>query len=259
MGYMIFALALGFGLFGGMVVMLLIGRRIGRARLQQDPEASAAGLGVIDAAIFALFGLLIAFTFSNAGGRFDERRQLIVQEANIIGTAWLRLDLLPPESQPELRQLFRDYTTSRVELAKAIYDDEQFSQISAQSQALLNRIWAGAVAAVQKPGVPPSTTTLVIPALNEMIDITTTRVMTAERHPPMAIWVIFYALALMAALFAGQGMASSKKASLLHVVGFPALVALVVSLVINLEHPRLGLISMGRFDQAIVDVRRSMD
>ena len=70
----------------------------------------------IENAIFALFGLLLAFTFSGAVTRYDIHRELIVDESNDIGVAYRRLDLLPPATQPALRQLFRDYTTSRLHL-----------------------------------------------------------------------------------------------------------------------------------------------
>ena len=87
-------------LFVGMLVLLDVGRRIGRRRLQLDAEGARAGVGVIEGSVFGLLGLLLAFTFSGAASRFDERRQLIVQEVHAIGTAWLRIDMLPPEARP---------------------------------------------------------------------------------------------------------------------------------------------------------------
>ena len=90
-----YSAAFAVALFAGMTVMTTIGLQIGRKRRAADPENYQAGLGAIDAAVFGLLGLLVAFTFSGAAARFDERRTLIVQEANDIGTAYLRLDLLP--------------------------------------------------------------------------------------------------------------------------------------------------------------------
>jgi len=86
------------GLYFGMILLLELGRRLGRLRQRKDEEAARAGLGAVEGAVFALLGLLIAFTFSGAALRFDARRQLIVQEANAIGTAWLRLSLLPAKA-----------------------------------------------------------------------------------------------------------------------------------------------------------------
>src|SRR5687767_8679615 len=89
---------------------LEIGWRIGRIRHKRDADGAAAGTGAVDGAIFALMGLLLAFMFSGAASRFDARRSLIVEEANTIGAAYLRLDLLPAESQVQLKEDFR-YTS----------------------------------------------------------------------------------------------------------------------------------------------------
>src|SRR5512136_2423342 len=88
-----------------MLLMIEMGRRAGLRRLAQDPAKGTAGLGAVEGAVFALFGLLIAFTFSGGASRFDSKRQLIAEEANDIGTAYLRLDLLPATAQPALRAL----------------------------------------------------------------------------------------------------------------------------------------------------------
>src|SRR5512147_2359963 len=102
------------GLFVGMILLLEFGRRLGQRRQGKDEEGARAGLGAVEGAVFALLGLLIAFTFSGAASRFDARRDLIVTEANAIGTAWLRLDLLSPGAQSELRDLFRKYLDLRL-------------------------------------------------------------------------------------------------------------------------------------------------
>jgi len=80
----------------------------------KDPEKGMTGLGAIEEALFSLFGLLIAFTFSGSASRFDSRRQLLAEEINDIGTAYLRLDLLPAGVQPALHGLFHDYVDSRL-------------------------------------------------------------------------------------------------------------------------------------------------
>ena len=87
--------ALSMGLFAAMLACLEIGYRIGRQGAAEHPELAHKGIGAVEAAVFALLGLLLAFSFSGATSRLDARRQLIVQEANAIGTSYLRLDLLP--------------------------------------------------------------------------------------------------------------------------------------------------------------------
>src|ERR1041384_6770842 len=101
------------GLFVGMVVLLDLGFRIGERKRRQHPETSHEGVGVIEAAVFALLGLLLAFSLSDAMTRLDQRRQLIVNEANTISTAYERIELLPPADQPAMRNLFRVYLDAR--------------------------------------------------------------------------------------------------------------------------------------------------
>src|SRR6185503_8225075 len=90
-------------LFLAMPLLLETGRRLGIRRLAQEPQGAGQSFGVVEGAVFSLLGLLIAFTFSGAAARSDTRRELIIQEANNIGTAYLRLDLLPAAAQPALR------------------------------------------------------------------------------------------------------------------------------------------------------------
>ena len=99
-----------FFLLPAMIVLQQLGHGL-RLRRQTAPQSSA-----VEGAVFALFGLLLAFTFSGAVARFDAHRELVIEERNNIETAYLRLDLLPLQSQPPLRQLFRDYVDSRLHL-----------------------------------------------------------------------------------------------------------------------------------------------
>src|SRR5436305_7535415 len=101
----------------GLVTVILasmeIGHRIGRSRSLRFPDSTPTTSPSIEAAVLGLMGLLISFVFYGAGNRFDIRRSLVAQEANAIGTAYLRLDLLPPATQPRLREDFRTYVRSR--------------------------------------------------------------------------------------------------------------------------------------------------
>jgi hypothetical protein len=114
MNLTLIALLTAAGLFFGVLLFLEIGRRIGIARIAHNPDGLAKGGGAAEGAVFALLGLLIAFTFSGATSRFEDRRHLITEEANDIGTAYLRVDLLPSDAQPEIRELFRRYVDLRV-------------------------------------------------------------------------------------------------------------------------------------------------
>ena len=102
-------------LFLAMMGTIELGRWLGRRRRRLEPDAGEGGVGTVEGAVFALLGLLLAFTFSGAASRFDARRDLITQETNAIGTAYLRIDLLPADHQPALRRAFADYVAARLE------------------------------------------------------------------------------------------------------------------------------------------------
>lgn len=118
MGYALIAFLLAAGLFIGIPICFEVGRRIA----VRHADVSLTGTGPIETAVFGLLGLLVAFTFYGAADRFDTRRELIVKEANEIGTAYLRIALLPADVQPEIREAFRNYVDSRLEFYKRLSD-----------------------------------------------------------------------------------------------------------------------------------------
>src|SRR3954454_14517714 len=148
-------------LFIGMLLLLNAGYRIGMRRRAADPEGSQSGFAAVEGSIFGLVGLLLAFTFSGAASRFDSRRQLVVEEANDIGTAWLRLDFLPTGAQPALREHFRQYLDSRLAAYRKLPDIQAAHDELARGTALQGQIWAEAVAASREG--PPSAAMLLIP------------------------------------------------------------------------------------------------
>jgi CDP-diglyceride synthetase len=259
MSYIAVTLLLTVALFAGMVVMLEIGRRIGMRRIAADPEGAKSGTGALDGAVFALLGLLIAFTFSGATSRFDDRRNLIIEETNTVSTAYLRLDLLPASSQAALRELFRQYLDSRLETYQKLRDIEAARASYDRSMELQVAIWQHAVAAARLPEAPLAANTLLLPALNQMFDISTTRMAKMKMHPPLVIYAMLFGIALIAALLAGFGMAHSKSRSWVHIIGFTLTMALAVNVIINIEFPRKGLIRVDEFDQTLWDLRQSMN
>jgi hypothetical protein len=248
-----------FSLFLGMLLFLEIGRRIAVRRMKQDSGTAGEGVGAVDGAVFALLGLLIAFTFSGASSRFDTRRQLIVEETNDIGTAYLRLDLLPADAQPALRESFRRYLDARIDVYRKLPDLAAAKEHLAKANELQTQIWRQAVAASRAEGALPAAPVLLLPALNAMIDITTTRTMATLMHPPAVVFVMLFGLALAASLLAGYGMTGNRVRSWLHMLGFALVMAFAVYVILDIEYPRLGLIRVDAFDQALVDLRASMN
>src|SRR5262249_2246136 len=183
------------GLFLGMLLFLEIGRRAGLRRIKEDSGAAGEGVGAVDGAVFALLGLLIAFTFSGASSRFDTRRQLIVEEANHIGAAYLRIDLLPAEAQPALRESFRRYLDARIEVYQKLPDIAAAKESLAKANGLQSQIWRQAVAASRAQGAPPAAPILLLPARSAMIGTATTGTRATHVHPPPVVPRILFALA----------------------------------------------------------------
>lgn len=244
---MIFPPTLAFLLFPAMLLLLVLGRRLRRS------HKAASDNPAIDSAVFALFGLLLAFTFSGAATRFDAHRGLITQEANDIGTVYLRLDLLPSAAQPALRQLFRDYTTSRLHLYDAVSPT-----ISPETARLQREIWQQSLAAATAPGASPDAVKLLLPALNTMIDITSTRQNSFNMHPPEVVFFLLFALSLGCALLAGYNM-STTRPSWLHIIALALTITLTIYATLEIEFPRQGLLRLKDADRILIDLRSSMN
>lgn len=251
-------LVIAVSLFAGMIALLEFGRRLGVKRLARDTEGARAGTGAVDGAVFALLGLLLAFTFSGAASRYDTRRQLIVQEANAIGTAWLRLDPLPATAQPALREAFRGYLDARLRAYSRMPDFGAAERDLQEALLQQQRIWELAVATVSRPE-GQGWAMLLLPALNEMFDIASIRTAALRMHPPRVVYGLLLALALASALLAGFGMSGAKRRSWIHIAGFALIISGAVYVIHDLEHPRAGLIRVGSADHLLVDLRRDME
>jgi hypothetical protein len=242
----------------GMLVMIEIGRRIGVRRRLKDSEEDKGGLSTLEGAIFALFGLMIAFTFSGAASRFNEKRMLIAEEANTIEAAYLRLQLLSQDSRAALQSLFREYTDSRIETYRRLPNMTAAQEEMERSKKLQEEIWTAAVAASGRTDAHPDAGKLLLPALNAMIDIATTRSMALQIHPPRIIYMLLFVLGVLCSLLAGFRMAGSRHRSWLHILAFAIVTVSVVYVILDVEYPRGGLIHIETADQFLTTVRGSM-
>lgn len=242
---------------GGMLAALEIGFRLGRRRRAFRTDETNDEITTMVAAVLGLLGLTLAFTYSAASERLTTRRALIVEEANAIGTAYLRLDLLAPEDQPPLRALFRDYVESRIHAFDRIYDREATQAARDRGSHLQREIWGKSVAAC-RASPNPAASLLLLNALNAMIDITTTRDLATTTHAATIILVLLISLSLMGSLLAGDTIALKGRRSRLHMTIFALAIAATVYVVIDLEYPRVGLITLGHMDRAIVQLRDLM-
>ena len=245
------------GLFLGMLLFLEVGRRIRLGIAAKGEKDAVAGLNVVEGSLFGLMGLVIAFTFSGAASRFDAKRHLIVEEANSIGTAYRRIDLLPEASRPQLREEFRRYVDARLETYRSFQGSPgAFPRIEAAAE-IQREMWDQSVAAT-RDAANPQAAMLLLPSLNARFDIANTRYWVTQTHPPPIIYALLAILALLCSLLAGFGMAGGRARSWFHIVAFAAILTATIYVIIDMEYPRIGLIRLDAFDQALLDVRAEM-
>jgi len=239
----------------GVLAFIEAGRRIG-LRISRRSGGPRQVLQAVEASVFALMGLITAFIFYGAGARFEARRGLIAEEANAIGTAYLRLDLLPPETQPEIRKEFREYVRSRL----AVYHDiAQFKAVRAaldRSSALQRRVWTSAVAASNSSG--PAERSLVLSAINEMIDITTVRTVALYTHPPAAVFALLAVTVIASSALAGYTMVASEARDWVSLIAFVVVVGAALYVILDYEYPRIGIIRIDAADEVLRQTLENM-
>jgi hypothetical protein len=240
-----------------MLLCIECGRRIGLRQVRRRGAVVRSTVGVVDGSVYGLLALLIGFTFSGAAGRFDQRRALIVTEANAASTAWQRIDLLPVQAQPPLRAAMRGYMDALIDwYGGAPVFDAVLTQPPSLTRAQ-NALWGRSVEASLAPG-GETARLLLIPSLNEMFDTVDFESAARRLHPPVVIWLMLLVTALAAGLFAGYGLAAAPR-NWLYIVGLAASVSISTYVILELEYPRLGFTRISAADQLLVELRATFD
>ncbi|MGL4397898.1 MAG: hypothetical protein ACRCS9_15275 [Hyphomicrobium sp.] len=252
--FVIYSLLAAFGMFATSIGFQQIGRRFGARSGEQRTDAVA--FAAIETAVFGLLGLLVAFTFSGAVSRFDERRQSIAEEANAIGAAYGNLDLLPADTRANMKKLFQDYLATRLEqsrLAHGLFEEVLPNELSARSASLYKDIWDSAANASRAPGQGDIAQVL-LPSINNMFAVARSRNALAHRHPPMIVYIVLFAFAAAASLLAGHAMAAQGKSNSLHALCFAGALALAVFLILEIEFPRQGFVRLDAYDAVLANI-----
>jgi hypothetical protein len=234
-------------LFLCMLLSVEIGFRI-RSR-RRKPAVAAEAITQANAILVSMLGLLallLAFTFSAALQRYDDRSQAVVAEANAIGTTYLRAQLLPRVVHDDVQDLVRQYLDIRIQEGRVDFSDAEKQELL-QRQTILVRgqIWSHAVRAAEQNG-GDITTALFIQSLNELIDATGARKAANNRHVPEIVIFLMFATVVISTATLGfaSGIAGHRITLAAYVLMM--LIALVVYLIIDLDRPRRGLIQVSQ-------------
>lgn len=232
---------------------LRVRRRSGAASGRTSDADSADGKDSVAFAtttVLGLLALLIGFTFSLALGRYDERRNLVLKEANALGTTWLRADLLDPTDTLRVRDVLRRYVDSRVVFANAKGAAAEV-EANARSVALQNELWAAVVAGTA-PFRDTPRASLLVTTTNESIDLAAERFAARQDHIPHRILRMLFIFSLLAAGLLGYERAQKRSTTTLLLLLF----SLAVGLVLDLDLPSTGTVNVPQ--EPMLDLQRSL-
>jgi hypothetical protein len=228
------------------LLVLLIGLselawRLGLASSRKTSEGDKDS-GTVRSAVLALLGLLLGFSFAVAGSRHEARRGFLVEEANSIGTTALRAQLLPEPHGAKIVQLLREYIPLRIEAHREGQFSDRFVTTRKRSAELQHQMWAEAVAAAAEK--PSPITASFIASLNQTIDLEATRIAAKRNHVPGAVWLLLLCVAGCGLWLVSYQAGTSGRHSILERFVFPILVAIVITLITDIDTPRGGLVSL---------------
>jgi|SRR5271156_1205517 len=213
-----------------------IGARV-RARKQRDlPEDLRQDFSVLLAASLTLLGLIIGFSFSMATTRYDQRKNLEEEEANAIGTEYLRADLLPPSDAARVRTLLKQYTDLRIRFYGA-RDQAELRQINDQTGQLQNQLWAAASGPASAQPTPVRA--LAVSGMNDVINSQGYTQAAWWNRIPGSAWGLVAAIAIFCNGLFGYGAHRSDPRVF---IVLPLVVAVSFFLIADIDTPRHGII-----------------
>lgn len=244
--YSFSSIAIASTLFAAIVICNELSFRFGRMVQAETDDDIKALTGSVQASILGLLALLLGFTFSMSMQRFDNRSMALIDEANAIGSAVLRVELLPKNQQESARALFKDYIELRVAAGKL--DITQRSERQKYQQhitELQNKLWHIAVTATQED--PRSVTTgAFIKSLNDAFDSQVKRGAILQAHVPEPILLLLFFVFVSSISMMGYSSGLSGKRLTVPVMLVSLLIALIVFIIIDLDRPRRGIITVNQ-------------
>lgn len=235
-------------LFVLMLLFIAMGHRLGKIL------KVTTALDITEGAVFTLMALLVAFSFSSANQRYDQRRIMIVNEANAISTAYLRLNFLLPQDQLILRQDFLSYVNNRLAIYNALPDMNKSKLALDQSKVIQAKLWADLTSASLNKAIPLYAPMFLVPAVNTMFDIANSRTSYTYLHLHAIVFTLLFIVVLLSAFLTGYGMVGRGTWHSVHIIAFAFITVFTLYTIIDLEYPRFGFISESHFDMYLSNI-----
>lgn len=212
-------------------------------------------IALVLGAVVTLLSLLLGFTYAMSEARFEARRQLVIEEANAIGTTYLRAKTMPEPQSSEIRELLRQYTALRIETASMTGSDpEALRGMENRTKQLHGLIWAHAVALSKKD--PSPIKALFLGSLNEVIDLNTKRLAAFRNRVPFIIYLVLFVVSVVTLWLVGYYFRLPSRRARVLTMMLAFLAASVMWLIMDLDHPVRGAIRTSQ--QSLVDLYRDL-
>jgi hypothetical protein len=230
-----------------------LGFRIGRAHQASESERDI--LGTIRTSTLGLVALLLGFSFAITSNRFNDRSRLVMDEANAIGTCYLRAGLVADPASTQIRAALRRYIDLRIESYEKGIDPQQFERLAGDMHAALDELWIGVAHAVSADR-DRALVSAIVPAANDVIDLSATREWMRGYHmPPHVVLLLALSIIICSAMI-GHALGESGDRRVVLSLGINLLIIMVAFVVLDFDRPRRGLI---RVDQTpLIEARESM-
>jgi hypothetical protein len=243
-------------LFVSLIGVIEAGYRVGHRAQAHASESSTAHINAIQAAVLGILALLLGFTFSLSLQRFESRSEAVVDEANAIGTAYLRAQLLPSSVRHEVRQSLRDYLDLRVQASMMTVGHQAERQaLLVRANQVLDSLWLSARQAAEE-NASPVTSGLFIQSLNDLIDSYGRRDAALNRHVPEVVLWLLYGVLLMTGSIIGYacGVAGHRASLVAYIM--VVLIVFLVFIIIDLDRPHRGLITVSQ--KSLIDLQTTI-
>lgn len=203
--------------------------------------------------MFAILGLLLAFSISEAANRLIERRDTAVAEANAIRTAYMRINTLPPSVRAEVNLLFAEYVAMRIDASMQLRQGGYAPGILDQTQEVQRRLWNATVAVSEK-----QSHFFLLGPLNMMFELASTRTVDNQTHTPLMVFALIIVMTISASIIAGRMSATADRRIWVHWIIFAAAITFAIGTLLDLGDPRFGFIHAEEADAPWLDLQNDI-
>ena len=206
--------------------------------------------------LLGMLAFVLAFTFAMAAAQHNLRKQFVLDEANAIGTSYLRADLVDEPHRTEVKKLLQEYVDIRLQAVAATMDIDMQKTVITRSVELHGLLWTQVSYVAKKE--PDTNTGLLIQSINKVIDMHEKRLTAALRNRiPTSIWLALFAISALTMMTIGSQAGLSKSRRLVAVIPLVMAFAALATVVVDLDRPQKGMIKVGQ--QAMVSLQSSMN